>query len=168
MPECIADATWNGAVTDGGGTVSLGSGTWSGDYGTPDAPDVIDPEKLLAVGQAACSAMTVAYALDEAGFDPRRVDVDATLTLEIDEAGFTISAVDPAAEGRVPDATAAQFDAVVATAEQHWPVSKALGTPDVDLTASLAGCGTAGRRGGLRTPARGGTRRRRPPARRRG
>ena len=128
---------------------------------------MIDPEKLLAVGQAACSAMTVAYALDEAGFDPRRVAADASVTLEIDETGFTISAVDPAAEGWVPDATAAQFDAVVATAEQHWPVSKALGTPDLDLTASLGGCGTAGRRGGLRTPARGGTRPRRPPARRR-
>lgn len=137
MPECIADATWNGTVTDGGGTVSLGSGIWSGDYGTPDVPDATDPEELLAASHAACFAMTVAHALDEAGFDPRRVDVDATVTLDIDEAGFTISAVDLAAEGRVPDATADQFEAVVAEAERHCPVSKALGEPDVTVTAAL-------------------------------
>lgn len=138
MPERIADATWNGTLTGGEGTVALGSGVWSGDYGTPDAAAATDPEELFAAGHASCFAMTVAYALAEAGFDPERADAEAAVTLDVGEGGFTITAVDLAVEGRVPDATADQFADVVEEAETHCPVTKALGGPDVEVSAALA------------------------------
>lgn len=139
MSDHTADATWNGTLTDGDGTVELGSGVWTGAYATPDVDGATDPEELLAAGHASCFAMTLAYALDEAGYDPERVDAEATVTLDVSEAGFTITTVELTVEGVVPGATAEQFAAVVEEAEAHCPVSKALGGPDVEVTASLAG-----------------------------
>lgn len=137
MPACTADATWYGSLMNGEGTVALGSGLWDGPYGTPDAADASNPEELLAAGHASCFAMTVAYTLTEAGYSPEHVDTEAMVHLEQNEDGFSIESIEVLVEGEVPDATAEEFHAVVSAAEQHCPVSKALGGTEIDVTASM-------------------------------
>lgn len=119
---------------DGDGVVALGSGVWSGTYATPDVADATDPEELLAAAQASCFAMTASYAFEQAGYSPQRVSADSVVTLEQTETGFSIPTVEVAVGGTVPDATDAEFRAVVADAEDACPVSGALAGTDVQVS----------------------------------
>lgn len=138
MPECNAAAVWHGTVMDGDGDVTLGSGTWSGTYATPDVAEATDPEELLAASHASCFAMTTAFLLAESGYDVVDVSADATVTLERSEAGFDIPSIRLTVDGVVPDATAAEFEQVVTQAESACPVSKALDGTNVEVTAALS------------------------------
>lgn len=138
MPECTANATWTGTVTDGDGTLALDSGAWEGRYATPNEPGATDPEELLGAAHAACFSMTVAYALSQAGYSPQSVDSEATVVLEQGEAGFSIPTIALETRATVPDATEEEFRTVVADAEEACPVSAALAGPDVEVSARLA------------------------------
>lgn len=138
MPECNADATWYGSLTEGDGEVSLGDDLWSGRYGTPDMTDATNPEELLAAGQASCFAMTAAYVLDQSGYDVEHVAADATVRLEQTEQGFEIPSVTVGVNGEVPDATAEEFEAAISQAEEACPVSNALSGTAIEVSATLS------------------------------
>lgn len=135
MPECTAEANWSGAPTaeDSDGTIALASGTWEGRYATPADPDATNPEELLAAAHASCFAMTGAFALDQAGYTPADVSVDATVTLEHEDGAFSIPAVELTVDGTAPDATTEEIAAALERAEAHCPVSKALTGTDVEV-----------------------------------
>lgn len=137
MPQCSADATWNGSMNDGPGNVSLESGVWAGEYGQPETEGVSNPEELLAAAQASCFSMIVSHMLSESGYTPDQIDVEANVELKVGEEAVWIPAIEVEVTGAVPDATEEEFIAVIEKAESACPVSVALAEPEIEVTATL-------------------------------
>lgn len=136
MSECVAEATWNGSMGEGDGDVALGSGVWAGEYGAAGTDGVSDPEELLAAAHASCFAMTTAWMLEEGGYTPDSVTAETVVTIVFDDDGLSITSVDVAVSGHVPDATDEEFAATVREAEDACPVSKALDGTDIAVTVA--------------------------------
>src|SRR5688572_31701653 len=84
MTTRTSNAVWNGSLTEGAGSVALGSGTFTGPYtfasrfgqGTDT-----NPEELLGAAHAACFSMFLANVISEAGRQVTAVDTTASVTL---------------------------------------------------------------------------------------
>jgi osmotically inducible protein OsmC len=141
MPVRSASATWNGTLKDGDGHMALDSGVWEGAYSFAsrfEDADATNPEELIGAAHAGCFAMATAVALDEDGFSPEAVDVDADVHLEQVDGDFTITKIELTAEGTVPDASEDEFVEVAEGAKADCPVSRALAGADIELSATLA------------------------------
>ncbi len=127
-----ADATWEGNLTRGSGTVTLESGilrgqsiTWAAR--THRSPGTTSPEELLAAAHAGCFAMALSNTLDKAGHPPTRLDIVAACTFETGgEGGSRISTMELQVRGTVPGIDQARFEELARQGEQGCPVSNAL------------------------------------------
>ena len=137
-----AKAQWDGNLPQGRGTMSFGSGAWSGAYSFQsrfeEGPGT-NPEELIAAAHAGCFSMAFANALAKKGFEPKRVSTTANVHLTKGEAGFSISTIELKTEAEVPGIDPAQFQATAEEAKKGCPVSKALAGTDIKLEAKLAG-----------------------------
>ena len=139
MPRRTADATWNGTLKEGSGTMSTESGAYEGEYSFAkrfgDEPGT-NPEELIGAAHAGCFSMAFANALDEAGYDPQEVHTEATVHLE----EGSITRVDLRTEAQVPDIDEDAFQEIAADAKENCPVSKALtggSIQEITLEATL-------------------------------
>src|SRR5437867_13039395 len=98
MPDILrhANGTWAGDLQSGSGTVSTESGA------LPDAKVTFtshfaegitgsNPEELVAAAQAACFSMSLANNLSKQRHVPQEVRTRATLSLNKDEGGVTVT-----------------------------------------------------------------------------
>jgi len=139
MPTSSAEATWNGRLKDGEGTVALGSGAYEGAYSFASRfqdGDGTNPEELIGAAEAGCYAMAFANMLDEEGYTPESVHAEAVVTLDAD--ALEITTVDLTVEATVPDIDEDAFQELAAQAKEGCPVSKALAGADITLDATLA------------------------------
>src|ERR1700687_248343 len=135
-----ASAVWKGGLKDGKGTVSSTSGVLSN---TPysfstrleNAPGT-NPEELIAAAHAACFSMALSAQLGGANLTPESINTAATLTMEKQVAGWTITAVHLDVVGKVPGADAATFQKYAEAAEKGCPVSKVLNAK-ITMSAKL-------------------------------
>lgn len=140
-----ANMIWNGSLTRGNGTATVGSEvvealpmTWGSRIERPDGKT--SPEELLAAAHAGCYAMALALTLAEGGTPPERLQVAAVCTLEEIERKPKITSMDLEAHGKVVGLDTAGFEQVAQQAEQLCPVSGALrGNVALRLTAHLEG-----------------------------
>jgi osmotically inducible protein OsmC len=143
MPARRGEAVWEGDLRDGSGTISLGSGAFSGSYSFAsrfeDAAGIAmtNPEELIGVAHAGCFSMALSAALAAAGHTARRVHTTATVRLERQEAGFAITRIDRRCEAEVPGIDKEAFRKEAETAKANCPVSKALAGTEITLEASL-------------------------------
>src|SRR5436309_13194474 len=112
IAERIGHSTWDGDLARGSGVVSGDSGalgelavTWASR--TERSEGKTSPEELIAAAHASCFSMALSHGLGEAGTPPERLDVSATVTLEVGT-GITSSRLVP--RGRVPGTDQAQFE----------------------------------------------------------
>lgn len=134
-------ARWEGSITEGSGTVSVGSKTLS------DAPysfssrfadgSGTNPEELIGAAHAGCFSMALSKILGDAGTPPTSIDTTADVSLTKTEAGFEISKILLTTEAEVPGLTDADFVKHAETAKANCPVSKALAGTQITLDASL-------------------------------
>ena len=137
-----SDAQWLGSVTEGSGTVKLGSGAYEGPYSFKsrfESGTGTNPEELIAAAHAGCFSMALSAALTGAGHPPTRIHTTANVKLEKDGAGFTITGIDLETEGQVPGIDDATFQKVAEEAKKTCPVSKALAGPKITLKAKFLG-----------------------------
>jgi len=142
MAVRTARAEWNGSLSDGRGTVALGSGAFEGAYSFASRFEEgtgTNPEELLGAAHAGCFSMALAAALGRAGFSPQRVSTQAKVHLIKAADGFAISAIDLETEARVPGIDPAKFQEIADGAKKGCPVSKALAATEIRLDARLAG-----------------------------
>ncbi|MFB6080335.1 MAG: OsmC family protein [Haloferacaceae archaeon] len=138
MPTRTSEATWEGALVDGSGTVALGSGSYEGPYSFASRfqdGEGTNPEELIGAAEAGCYAMALSNMLDEAGYTPERVHAEAAVHLDAD--ALEVTAIELTVEGRVPDADEEAFHEHAAEARDGCPISKALSDPDIELDAQL-------------------------------
>lgn len=135
MPVRTSEATWEGDLRGGSGTMTIGDGVYQGAYSFASRfqeGEGTNPEELIAAAHAGCFAMALSNGLAEDGFDPQRVDVSAAVHLE--DGVITKSVLE--VEADVPDISESAFLDAVADAEVTCPVSQALAI-DIESNATL-------------------------------
>jgi lipoyl-dependent peroxiredoxin len=135
-----AEAEWRGDLRSGQGKVSLGSGAYSGPYSFRsrfESGDGTNPEELIGAAHAGCFSMALAAGLTKAGHAPERIHTDATVHIEQQGEGFTITRIQLRTEARIPGIDEAAFQEQARGAKANCPVSKALAGTEIELEAKL-------------------------------
>lgn len=140
MPTREAQATWEGGLKDGKGTVKVASGLFQGSYsfGTrfENAPGT-NPEELLGAAHAACYSMALSAGLGKNGFAPKSVHTVARVTVEKVGEGFKITGIHLQCDAQVPDIDEQTFQKHAEGAKKGCPVSQALAATPIELQAKL-------------------------------
>ena len=140
-----ATAVWRGGLKDGKGTLNTASGAlretpYNFAMRFEDAPGT-NPEELIAAAHAGCFSMALSGQLNQAGLHPTTIQTKATVTLEKDEAGFTVKAIHLDVTAEVPNADTAGFLRAAENAKKTCPISRLLNaniTMDARLGAGAA------------------------------
>ncbi|PZR64135.1 MAG: osmotically inducible protein OsmC [Chloroflexi bacterium] len=127
-----ATVTWNGDLATGGGTVTSGSSgtfsdlpvSWGSRTESPDGRT--SPEELLAAAHASCFAMALTASLSRAGTPPDHLHVEAQVTFDELEAGWTVVSSALTLLGRVPGTSEEAFRTAAEDAKENCPISRAL------------------------------------------
>lgn len=141
MPVRNAEAQWNGSLTDGNGTMKLGSGAYEGAYSfrTRMGDEAgTNPEELIGAAHAGCFSMAFSHALGQAGFQPKSIHTKAAVRFDKVESGFSITGIDLTTTAEIPGIDEAKFQELANAAKEGCPVSKALAGTEINLQATLA------------------------------
>ena len=146
MAERKANAEWNGTLKEGAGKIALGSGLFEGafSFGTRMGEEPgTNPEELLGASLAGCFAMALNATLEKEGKPAKSVRTEAKVRLGKDDAGFKITGIDLTADAEVDDIEDAAFQTIAETVSKTCPISKALASVPIELTATLVRARTA-------------------------
>jgi lipoyl-dependent peroxiredoxin len=142
--ERTANATWQGDLFGGSGTVSTQSGVvrdatvkWSSR--AEQADENTSPEELIAAAHATCVSMALSNVLAQAGTPPQRLDTEATARFEQTPDGFRMTTMRLTIRGQVDGLDEDGFRSAAEDAKENCPVSQALkGNVDVSVDAALS------------------------------
>ena len=140
MPKRTATAKWNGSVTEGDGTVALGSGAFEGPYSFKSRFEEgtgTNPEELIGAAHAGCFSMALSGELGGRGITPESVRTEARVEVSKVEGGFAISKIDLISRVKAPGVDESTFQEAAEAAKKGCPVSQALSAVDISLDASL-------------------------------
>jgi lipoyl-dependent peroxiredoxin len=136
--ESKAEATWQGDLPGGSGSVRVASGafpeqalTWRARAEARDAGT--SPEELIAAAHASCFSMALSYGLGQAGHPPERLDTTATVAFQV---GPGITEIHLSVRGRVPGIDQAAFQEAAEGAKANCPVSRALAGVPITLDSA--------------------------------
>lgn len=142
--ERSGEAFWQGDSRSGKGQITTPSGVLKNDpytYATRfENANGTNPEELIAAAQAACLSMAFASALTKNGHKPESVHVNATVLMNKQEIGFTVTGMRLDIEGRVPGIDEQTFKRIAEEAEKGCPISRLLRPGlqnNVELVAKL-------------------------------
>ena len=132
-----AEAIWTGTLKEGKGSLKLGSGAFEGAYTWAsrfeDAPGT-NPEELIGAAQAGCYSMFLSALLTKAGYPPTWIHTSVKVHLE---AGPTITVIELETIAEVPGLDEKTFLEQAEAAKKNCPVSKALDSVEIKLSARL-------------------------------
>ena len=132
-----AEAIWTGTLKEGKGSLKLGSGAFEGAYTWAsrfeDAPGT-NPEELIGAAQAGCYSMFLSALLTKAGYPPTWIHTTVKVHLE---AGPTITVIELETIAEVPGLDEKTFLEQAEAAKKNCPVSKALASVEIKLSARL-------------------------------
>lgn len=144
MPRIVrhAEATWEGSVSRGAGTVTAAS---SSAFSLPvtlasriaDPEGKTSPEELLAAAHAGCFITSLGSELHRGGHPAERMQLTCTITMdEVDGQGHQIVASSIEATARVPGAGDDDLQAALAAADEGCPFSSLLKRAGADVSVS--------------------------------
>ena len=96
-----------------------------------------NPEELIAAAHAGCFTMALAAQLTNAGLEPTELRTTATVSIEKQDAGWTITGIHLDVTGKVPGVTAEKFAELAEAAKKGCPISRALSATPITMTAKL-------------------------------
>ncbi|HEU4569776.1 MAG TPA: OsmC family protein [Gemmatimonadales bacterium] len=135
-----AEARWSGDLKSGTGSLKLGSGAFEGPYSFAtrfeSAPGT-NPEELLGAAHAGCFTMALSLGLSTAGHPPKSLHTTATVHLEKQQAGFSVTGIHLALRGEVPGVSKEEFLRMAEETKKNCIISRALAVP-MTLDAQLA------------------------------
>ena len=141
MHERKSSAEWKGSLKDGRGVVSSSSGALQNvayDFRSRfESGSTTNPEELIGAAHAGCFSMALSAILGESGLTPESIRTEATVSLEKQDSGWTLTRIHLDVTGRVPGASPDAFQAAAEKAKAGCPVSRAL-RPEIRMTARLA------------------------------
>jgi osmotically inducible protein OsmC len=137
-------AVWHGTGPKGSGTITTLSGALkqqpyavSTRFQSEDGKAGTNPEELIAAAHAGCFTMALAFQLTNANLEPTELRTVATVSMDKQDAGWTITNIDLAVEGKVPGIDNGKFQELATNAKQGCPVSRALSATPIAMTAKL-------------------------------
>jgi osmotically inducible protein OsmC len=140
MAVSKSEATWNGTLKEGSGSMKVGPGHYEGPFTFAsrfEGGKGTNPEELIGAAHAGCYSMFLSALLSNAGYTPTRIHTTAKVHLE---AGPTIAKIELNTEAEVPGLGNEEFQEKAAEAKAKCPVSKALASVEsVVLNATLVG-----------------------------
>lgn len=140
MPARSAKAVWEGTLKGGKGSFEVQTGSIRGPYSFAsrfESGEGSNPEELLAAAEAACFSMALSLELEKAGKPPKRIETEASCSIEKDGNGFAIKTMKLVTKAEVPGMEEGAFLKVAEAAKRGCPVSRALGGVKIELAASL-------------------------------
>lgn len=133
-----ADAVWTGTLKEGKGTMKFGTYegayTWSSRFENGQGTN---PEELLGAAHAGCYSMALSSGLGKNGFTPKQINTQAQVTLEVIDGKSRITSIHLTTEAVVPDISDEKFQEIAAATKEGCPVSVALASTPITLTARL-------------------------------
>jgi len=132
-----ASAEWKGTLKQGAGTMSLGSGSYTGPFTFAsrfESGKGTNPEELIGAAHAGCYSMFLSALITDAGSTPTRITTTAAVHLGD---GPKITLIELSTEAVVPGLTEAAFQKHAEDAKKGCPVSQALAGPRIELKARL-------------------------------
>jgi osmotically inducible protein OsmC len=139
-----ARAAWQGTGKEGKGVLSSTSGVLNQTpyssvtrFQNEDGKAGTNPEELIAAAHAACFSMALSFALAGANFPPTELRTSATVSMELIEGHFEITAIQLDLEGVVPGISEEKFKELAENTKSTCPVSRALSAVPMSLTAKL-------------------------------
>jgi osmotically inducible protein OsmC len=125
-----AYAVWRGGIIDGSGTISSDSGVLSNtqySFSSRFEHGIgTNPEELIAAAHAGCFSMALSGQLVAAKLTAETINTTATVTIEKQGDGFTITAVHLDVTAKIPGASIEVFNTAAKKAKEGCPVSKVL------------------------------------------
>lgn len=140
MPTSKAEATWNGDLKNGNGTMKMDSGSYEGPYTFAsrfENGEGTNPEELIGAAHAGCFSMALSLELSEAGYEPKSIDTRAEVTFKVIDGAPGITKIELVTEADVLDIDSDTFQEFAEGAKEGCPVSKALAGTDITLDATL-------------------------------
>lgn len=140
MPIRQAEATWEGGLKRGNGSVALGSGAFEGPYSFAsrfEDGEGTNPEELLGAAHSGCFSLQLAASLERADYDPERVHTKADVHLKKGDDGWSITCIELTTEASVPGIDDEAFQEYARDAKENCIVSRALAGVDIELDARL-------------------------------
>jgi osmotically inducible protein OsmC len=136
-----AEAVWNGGGPDGNGTLTTDSGAlketpYSAGRRFGDDPGT-NPEELVAAAHAGCFNMALAFGLTGAGKTPEELRTTAVVSIEKEDAGWTVKTSELTLKGKVPGMSADEFKQAAEGAKAGCPISRLLAGAEITLDAEL-------------------------------
>ena len=138
-------AVWHGQGPTGTGTLTTLSGAFKDQpysakarFQSEDGKAGTNPEELIAAAHAGCFTMALSFQLTNAGFDPTELKTVATVSMEKQDPGWTITNIQLDVEGKVPGVDANKFQELAETAKKGCPISRALASTPITMSAKLA------------------------------
>jgi osmotically inducible protein OsmC len=95
-----------------------------------------NPEEVFGAAHAGCFSMALSGQLTTAGHPPDRIATTATVTLEKQDIGFTVTAIHLDVTARVPGATDDVLQRCANNARTGCPISRLVNAP-ITMTAAL-------------------------------
>ena len=142
MAVRTSEAEWVGGLTDGKGTMKLGSGAFQGAYSFSSRFEEgagTNPEELIGAAHAGCFSMALSFFLGNAGYKPRRIHTVAKVHLDKVGEGFKITRIDLNTEADIPGIDKKAFLQHAENAKKNCPVSQALAGVEIRMDANLVG-----------------------------
>ena len=141
MSARTATAEWKGSLKEGTGKMAVGSGAFEGTFSFDtrmgDEPGTT-PEELLGASLAGCFTMALNATLEKAGKPATSVNSEAKVYLGKDDAGFVIKHIDLETTALVDGIEDEEFQQIAADVKKGCPISRALASTTINLTANLA------------------------------
>ena len=135
-------ATYNGLGKTGSGHVSTQSGALSNQpYGFNtrfEDGKGTNPEELIGAAHASCFTMALAFALADAGHENGELETMATVSLDKDGDGFTVTKSELVLTAKVNGIEPNEFAKVANDAKANCPISKLLSC-EITLDHTLNG-----------------------------
>lgn len=138
MSKRKGTAQWNGNFQNGKGKVKFGS--FEGDYSFKSRFENgagTNPEEMIAAAHAGCFSMALSKDLSDKGFEPKKIQPTAEVTLEILKEGPRITLIELNTEADVPKLSKEEFLKFAEGAKKNCPVSQALKSVEIKLNAKL-------------------------------
>lgn len=133
-----ANAVWTGTLKEGKGTMKFGTYegayTWSSRF---EDGQGTNPEELLGAAHAGCFSMALSSNLGKNGFTPKTIQTQAQVTLEVIDGKSKITKIHLTTEAVVPEISNEKFQEIAALVKEGCPVSAALASTPITLTAKL-------------------------------
>ncbi len=133
-----ARATWEGSLREGKGVMKFG--TFEGPFSFSsrfEEGQGTNPEELIGAAHAGCYSMALSGGLVKAGFTPRRISTNATVSLEQVEGKARITKIHLETRAEVPGIGKDAFLKIAEETKLGCPVSAALAGVQITLDAQL-------------------------------